>query len=80
MTEPHDRYVRRCGMMNNPVGSYKGMSHWLVVLIKLSTQPLSSETNYSSICLLMDHPPTPIPSTLALLEENELMVSKPVVA
>ena len=67
-------------MMNNPVGSYKGMPHWLAVPIKSSTQPLSSETYYPSICLLMDCPLTPIPLTSALQEENELMVSKPVVA
>ena len=33
-------------MMNNPVGSYKGTSHWLNVPIKLSTHLLHSETKY----------------------------------
>ena len=66
-------------MMNNSVGSYKGMSHWLVVPIKLSLQTLSSETNYPAICLLMEHLPTPIPLTSTLLEEHELMVCEPAV-
>ena len=67
-------------MMNNPVGSYKGMFHWSVVPIKPSTQLLSSETYYLLTCLSMERPPTPIPSTSTLLEGHELMVSKPVVA
>ena len=79
MTEPHDRSVGRCGMMNNPVGSYKGMSHWSVVLIKPSSQPLSSETYYPHTWTLMERPPTPIPSTSTLLEEHELMVCEPAV-
>ena len=66
-------------MMNNQVGSYKGMSHWSTVPIKLSTQLFSSETYYPLTCLLMERPPTPIPSTSTLLEEHKLMVCEPAV-
>ena len=48
MTEPYDWGVGRCGIMNNPVGSYKGMSHWSVVPIKPSTQPLTLKPPISS--------------------------------
>ena len=68
--------VGKYGMMNNLVGSYKGTSHWSVVLIKLSSQLFSSETYYSTTCLLMDRPPMPMHSTSISPEEIELMVSE----
>ena len=66
-------------MTNNPVGSYKGMPHWSVIPIKLSTQPLYSETSYPLIWTSMEHPPTPIPLTSTLPGEHELMVCEPAV-